>query len=486
LLGVKIDKNLKNLQTNFDRAKVNMQKIVNFWSRFNLSLTGRINVAKCFLLSQVNYLGCIINPDPPTLLWMQNLINKFCTGPLRIALEKLYLPPAKGGLGLISLRDTLTAQQAIWFKRALVSSRDNWRWDLWQAGCRNCLTPDLDLLGTLTNPILYNLTLSMRQFLSKFYTKENNFLDSYVLNNPCITVQNGFPYPLNVKFWNSTGNTNLFILSRLRIRDFLANNRLKPFVELNNTYNINITFTTYIRLTGIINRAVSQFITRELSCTTVEKFFSTFKKGSKAVRNILTGSATCTGTVARSFSEVANFGLKCEDDFRNSLGIWGMSCLPNNFREFLFKFYHNRLGLNTRIAHFTENMRWCTFCDKVGNSMGPFDDETFVHLFLTCPSVRKLHSDIANIMLEGLEITRQNWLGLELDNFFLKIFLLAIQYFIWEAKLKKQIPVANYCLGEAVYLLRDSMALNKKIRNSFANLHCPLSRLWTRLTSTRW
>jgi hypothetical protein len=184
LLGVKIDNNLKNLQTNFDKAKVNMQKIVNFWSRFNLSLTGRINVAKCFLLSQVNYLGCIINPDPPTLLWMQNLINNFCTGSLRIAAEKLYLPPAKGGLGLINLRETLTAQQTIWFKRALVSSRDNWRWDLWQAGCGNCLTPDPDLLGTLTNPILYNLTLSMRQFLTKFYTKENSFLDSYVLNNP--------------------------------------------------------------------------------------------------------------------------------------------------------------------------------------------------------------------------------------------------------------------------------------------------------------
>jgi hypothetical protein len=96
--------------------------------------------------------------------------------------------------------------------------------------------------------------------------------------------------------------------------------------------------------------------------------------------------------------------------------------------------------------------------------MGPFDDETFSHLFLTChcPSVRRVHDDITNALLDGVPVIDTDWFGIGTQNLFLSLFLLAIQYYVWDSKLKNIVPVSNYCLGESIYLLRDAMALNKK------------------------
>jgi hypothetical protein len=175
------------------------------------------------------------------------------------------------------------------------------------------------------------------------------------------------------------------------------------------------------------------------------------------------------------------------DIFSSSLSFWGLSCLLNTLREFIFKFFHNRLGLNTRVSHFVETSRWCTICNVVGKSLGPFDDETFYHLFFVCPTTVKIHEDIEKVFLElDLDPTNLRWLGLKDDNVFLRIFFLTIQYFKWESKLAKRIPKTDYIIGESIYFLDNAIKLNKNLRQGFNLLNCPLSRLWYRLSRTRW
>jgi hypothetical protein len=93
---------------------------------------------------------------------MQKTINNFCLGGLRVAAARLYADPAKGGLGLINIRDSLMAQHVIWIKRAFISTRDNWRWDLWNLGHGNCLT--LPVLCHVEHPILATFADSYREF----------------------------------------------------------------------------------------------------------------------------------------------------------------------------------------------------------------------------------------------------------------------------------------------------------------------------------
>jgi hypothetical protein len=356
LLGMNIDCKAENLQKNFDKAKINMQKIINFWSRFNLSITGRIKIAKCFLLSQVNYLGCIVLPNEDDINWMQNAMDSFCTGTLRVSRDKIYTPVINGGMGLINIKESLMAQHCTWFKRANKSTRDNWRYDLWVAGSGNCLNPDPGNLCPLRNPILYPLTISFRKFTGKFYTTENNFLESFIMNNPCIVTELGFPYEIRTNFWLQNGNTDILKLCKLKIKDFLtAELKMKPFADLNRELSINLSFTTYIRLSGIIKRASSLFLKPEKPAKSLENFFAGFKKGSKTIRKVMGQSNNKLPEVVTAFCTVTNQTNISEKIFAENLGFFEINSIPNNLREFIFKFFHNRLGLNTRIAHFLDS-----------------------------------------------------------------------------------------------------------------------------------
>jgi hypothetical protein len=41
----------------YNEIEEKVQKQVNIWARFNLSLSGRINIAKTMMYSQLNYAG---------------------------------------------------------------------------------------------------------------------------------------------------------------------------------------------------------------------------------------------------------------------------------------------------------------------------------------------------------------------------------------------------------------------------------------------
>ena len=140
LLGMDIDNKLEKIQGNFDKVILKMLTISLFWSRLNLTLPGRIVIAKTFLVSQFNHIGCILSPSELQLDRMQSIIDKFCLGQTPFAKEKLYLPAKKGGLGLINLCEFMIAQHTMWFKRAYHSTRDNWRFDLCRLGYGNPFT----------------------------------------------------------------------------------------------------------------------------------------------------------------------------------------------------------------------------------------------------------------------------------------------------------------------------------------------------------
>jgi len=78
LLGMKINRELSCLTTYFEEVIITLQRIKEFWERFNLSLPGRISVGKTFMLSQIGYLGCIITPSEDQIKRLQQIIDSFC------------------------------------------------------------------------------------------------------------------------------------------------------------------------------------------------------------------------------------------------------------------------------------------------------------------------------------------------------------------------------------------------------------------------
>ena len=84
LLGMEIDNKLSNLQSNFDKTIDKIGKCALYWSRFNLTLPGRIAVAKTFMLSLINHIGCILMPSNAQIDKMQTIVDRFCVGKLNV------------------------------------------------------------------------------------------------------------------------------------------------------------------------------------------------------------------------------------------------------------------------------------------------------------------------------------------------------------------------------------------------------------------
>ncbi len=96
LLGMDFDRNLSSLTTHFDEVLGRVNRIIEYWERFNLSLPGRISICKTFMVSQIGYLGCIITPSDLQVKRLQTALDNFCLGSTRLAKKRLYLPANEG------------------------------------------------------------------------------------------------------------------------------------------------------------------------------------------------------------------------------------------------------------------------------------------------------------------------------------------------------------------------------------------------------
>ena len=141
----------------------------------------------------------------------------------------------------------------------------------------------------------------------------------------------------------------------------------------------------------------------------LEDFFRSFKRGSKKIRNVLERDRLLKHKAIQLSTVRTFFGLIgeniCSDtDLHKFLGLWGLNSLSNKHREFAYKFSNILLGINTRTAHFVDNMdRSCTFCKKSNVPMP--SPETFVHLFYECPFTAAIQTHFAVKYLPELQLS---------------------------------------------------------------------------------
>ena len=115
-----------------------------------------------------------------------------------------------------------------------------------------------------------------------------------------------------------------------------------------------------------------------------------------------------------------------------------------------------------------------------------------MHLFFDCEVVKNLHNFLENtafvLPLDGEKKVKDSWFGvetLEKENKFRRLLFMKVQYLIWEAKLQKKLPEANYILGETVFLLENATRMDSHLRDAKQNFNCVISRHWDELRELR-
>jgi len=455
LLGAKI----KNTGTSYDAnsqeilRKINKQ--INFWKRFNLSLPGRICVSKTFLYSQINYLGSFLPFSDDVMRGMSLMIENFVRGNLKIGKKKFYDGIEAGGLGLFKLNEYLCSQRCAWVRRAH-NEDELWKRELKFFSNYSIFNLRSKNFNAKENPILHNIAVSFERFTYKFSVCNENFREMYIFDNPCFTFDVNHPNFLKKEFFTAEYyEENKAKIMNLRLSNIASiDGRLKNKEDFENESGLHVTDAKYRVLMGIAVSAQIKYgkqNQQEKKTDTLVNFCMRIKKGSKKYRKILTdggGDLGVSSNVQR-YAELAEVIIGSENSKRLN-AMWKKSCLNNTTRTFIFKLHNNLLGLNSRVANFVRgHPRTCTFCDL---RRVPYENtENTKHLFFDCPSVEQALIEFFTWLFNSnaqITISRTEYfVGFSYENVsknqVLDLILVLVKKSIWDCKQRFCVPTGN-------------------------------------------
>jgi hypothetical protein len=367
LLGMEITNALDNTNDIFIDIGERILKIILFWSRFRLSLCGRIAIIKTLIVPQLNYLGCILTPCRVVLDNIQELIDDFALDGLRVNKSRYYLPPEEGGLGLIHIGTFLMAQKCSWVKRTHAQTIDNWRLRL-RLGCPNF---DVTLLkkcdfDSRCNPILYNIAEAYELFLNCYGKIGSNHSIVPIFANTSIIRSKDDTRMLDVDFFGKKFyNDNRNIIRKLTVSDCFSDAGFKTIAEFASD-GLVLTVSLWMGLRSALLLFKGNLISLQENVIvneppkTIEYFLSRIKRGSKPFRNTIDKSIyqyipVTELPVLVSFCNIVGLSVPPPIIARNFLSSWNQVFLGNNLREFIFKCRNNLLKTGDRLSHVLTN-----------------------------------------------------------------------------------------------------------------------------------
>jgi len=101
ILGLDISENFDLEETNFNKLMVKIRVMALFWVKFKLSIVGRINIAKTYLLSQIGYFAPVLSFNETQIQTLRNQRGSFVRGNLKISINAVYRAIQQEGLGMI-------------------------------------------------------------------------------------------------------------------------------------------------------------------------------------------------------------------------------------------------------------------------------------------------------------------------------------------------------------------------------------------------
>jgi len=474
VLGITIDLDLTCLTTAGQQTVTKLEATVQFWQRFNLSLQGRINIAKTYLYSQISYTGCIITPSNAQIGQMETIIGQFVKNRMQISQDRVFKSPEIGGLGLPNIGEYITALQCSWIKKCCCSSNDLWRHRIWEVTNGNCLIGGPNLVTEEENPILHNILSSWCKFIKCYYARESNFKKMYILNNPMLERGGRVPGITDITFFNQQPVLNLDTLSRLRFDNIVTDGRIKEFQLLRDDTGLQFSPATYLRLAATVRNFFTNYpaVTREgKSGTWLNTYVFSFKKGSKNFRQQFTKEKSEKTEMVRNASVQAyhlNNGLNLpnETTIKKLYGGWVVSFYTNNMREFVFKLINNLLPVKTRQMHYVQGItRGCTFCEL--KTYMPAPDETVRHLFYDCPTVTVWRLGIIENYCgrAGPSLMDPDFWLSRIDNAldkndYVRFLKWSYLHTVWEFKLRKKTPGWLTFNEEFSYAIRRGLKIS--------------------------
>ena len=377
-------------------AKIAME--INRWKPKQLTLKGRLNVAKCFLYSQVNYHGLLADLENAEYDQIEKLIMHYVSGDQNLSKKRAFHPVKDGGLGLPKLTDSLHAQRARMWTLAMQGD-DRWREEFCIRVGGNLGWGELDWAGA--SPTTKVLLKAWTVFRTSFASTGNNFLNIPILsgifrNSPrghLLTSMN--PGDITIR----GGITPL-----IPFRDLTNGYRhidCRDRAIINALLRTDLTMEEYRKLESVIKHNIKVFYKPGKDCRSLSAFMmGGTKRGSKKLRKILEDQRKpCTiNGLANKIGQKFNINQQ-ESNLDSLIPLWNNNKLSTQLGDFTYRLFNGKLKTNAMLSHFSDTPPCCTFCmlnyweeRRKVRGYGPslLPKETLLHLFFDCTSIRAI------------------------------------------------------------------------------------------------
>jgi hypothetical protein len=119
LLGIVIDRKLEGLDENWNDVISRMRRLSGYWCNFGLSITGRVMVAKTYLVSQAIYMMGVLSMSQAIGDMMNEILVNFVSGRSRpIERQRQLLEVECGGYGMMDMNIMNMCIKSTWIRRA--------------------------------------------------------------------------------------------------------------------------------------------------------------------------------------------------------------------------------------------------------------------------------------------------------------------------------------------------------------------------------
>jgi hypothetical protein len=478
ILGLEIEGDTGKFDNSFEKICQKIQKNIAVWRRFNLSLPGRICIAKTMLYSQINYLGCFLEIPQNFTKRMSDLITNFVCGDISVASKRLFLPVAMGGLGLFELDPFLAAQKCSWIQRA-VDLNDKWKISLYLKSFGNIINIRTCFMDPSAEPTLFGIVSSYEKFLTGFSKHNENFWGSPIFENGAHLISLRQKIRLSTEFFDPEFfNRHKEKIISLKVRDFYVNKAtLVRFENFCQNTLIPLTRDQFNTIKNTCSMAKQKYLKKEATkekCTELSDFINRRKKGCKRYRKLIIGDIdSYIPHNMVKFAESTETIIDLETS-KTLNSLWANTALGNSTRTFLFKLHNNTAGYNLQVSHFVRgHSPNCTFCDIL--EIPEEYNESPLHLFFQCTAVEALTNNIFSWLLnEETVISRQELFTIfRRDDFrkndFLTIFAKLLLKYYWDCKQRFCLPSLQNAKTVLVYEMEILIRCNSKIRQIHAN-----------------
>jgi hypothetical protein len=282
LLGIKIDRKLENLDDNWVRVINKMRRLSGYWSNFGLSISGRVMVAKTYLISQAVYVMGILPLAVQSGMTMNEIIVDFVSGRDRpIERRRQFLSASIGGYGVTDMNDMNVYIKSTWIRRlkemitcldyiAVIAIED-------RRVLNGELEFDYERMCTYYNRgdkgiIVQDIGANWRTFKRKFYDVGGNFMTAKIFGNNAL-LENGANLEVEVFGENRFGIVQERVMEA-KMMDVIDNRYLfKDKMDLEVNWNIHLTWAEYFRLRGGVRSILQDRGDREaLEGMTISEF----------------------------------------------------------------------------------------------------------------------------------------------------------------------------------------------------------------------